>query len=36
VPGLFRVTNRDGEPWFRWWGDVRIASAPRSIRPKFP
>ena len=32
VPGLFRVTNRDGEPWFRWWGDVRIASAPRSIR----
>jgi len=31
VPGLFRVTNQDGEPWFRWWGDVRIDSAPRSI-----
>jgi len=31
VPGLFRVTAQDGEPWFRWWGDVRIDSAPRSI-----
>jgi len=31
VPGLFRVTTQDGEPWFRWWGDVRIDSAPRSI-----
>lgn len=31
VPGLFRVTTKDGEPWFRWWGDVRIATAPRSI-----
>ena len=31
VPGLFRVTTQDGEPWFRWWGDVGIDSAPRSI-----
>ena len=31
VPGLFRVTAQDDEPWFRWWGDVRISSAPRSI-----
>ena len=31
VPDLFRVTTNDGEPWFRWWGDVRIDGAPRSI-----
>jgi len=31
VPGLFRVTTQDGEPWVRWWGDVRVGSAPRSI-----
>jgi hypothetical protein len=31
VPALFRVTTKDGVPWFRWWGDVRIDSAPRAI-----
>lgn len=31
VPGLFRVTTKDGESWFKWWGNVRIGSAPRSL-----
>jgi len=31
VPGLFGTSNGDGEPRLRWWGDVRIASAPRSM-----
>ncbi len=31
VPGLFRATTKDGESWLKWWGDVRIGSAPRSL-----